>query len=100
MLTDTIKAALWEELRFAKRQQWAVTAAVLGLMAGAYTTVQPLGLWEKRVAVSFICIVAVGAAGCSTTFNAISVIHDWPLIGGILTRCGVVRRSSLECGSL
>jgi hypothetical protein len=28
------------------------------------------------------------AAGCSTTFNAISVIHDWPLTGGILTRCG------------
>ena len=62
MITDTIKAAYLEELRFAKRQQWAVTAAVLGLMAGAYTTVQPLGLWEKRVAVSFICILAAGGS--------------------------------------
>ena len=62
MLTDTLKAALLAELRFAKRQQWAVTAAVLGLMAGAYTTLQPLGLWEKRVAVSFICIVAAGGS--------------------------------------
>ena len=27
MVTDTIKAALWEELRFVKRQQWTISAA-------------------------------------------------------------------------
>jgi hypothetical protein len=34
MITDTIKAALLEELRFAKRQQWTVFAAVVAFIAG------------------------------------------------------------------
>jgi hypothetical protein len=36
MVTDTIKAAYLEELRFAKRQQWTITAAVVAFIAGAY----------------------------------------------------------------
>jgi len=59
---EAFRALYGCKLAAAERQQWAVTAAVLGLMAGAYTTVQPLGLWEKRVAVSFICIVAAGGS--------------------------------------
>jgi hypothetical protein len=35
MVTDTIKAAYLEELRFAKRQQWTITAAVVAFIAGA-----------------------------------------------------------------
>jgi hypothetical protein len=60
MLRDTIKAAYLEELRFAKRQQWAVTTAVIALIAGAYSIVQPLGPWEKRVAVRLIWIAVAG----------------------------------------
>jgi hypothetical protein len=47
MITDTIKAAYLEELRFAKRQQWTVTAAVVALIAGAYSVVQPLAPSRK-----------------------------------------------------
>ena len=53
-MRDTIKAAYLEELRFAKRQQWAVTTAVIALIAGAYSMAQPLGPWEKHLAVRFI----------------------------------------------
>jgi len=63
MVTDTIKAALWEELRFVKRQQWAVTTAVIALIAGAYSIAgvkQPLGLWEKWVAMGFILGLVAG----------------------------------------
>ena len=52
MLTDTIKAALWEELRFAKRQQWTITAAVVALIGGAYSIASEehrLDAWEKAV---------------------------------------------------
>jgi hypothetical protein len=47
MLTDTIKAALLEELRFAKRQQWTITAAVVALIAGAYSIEKSLEPWER-----------------------------------------------------
>ena len=59
-MRDTIKAAYLEELRFAKRQQWAVTTAVIALIAGAYSMVQPLGPWEKHLAIRFIWIVVAG----------------------------------------
>jgi hypothetical protein len=36
MLTDTIKAALLEELRFAKERQWAVAIATITFIAGAF----------------------------------------------------------------
>jgi hypothetical protein len=42
MLPDVIKAALLEELRFAKRQQWTITAAVVALIAGAYSVEKSL----------------------------------------------------------
>src|SRR5215831_16800245 len=44
MITDTIKAALWEELRFVKRQQWTITAAVVALIGGAYTLAKRIRL--------------------------------------------------------
>ena len=61
-MRDVIKAAYLEELRFAKRQQWAVTIAVVTLIAGAYSMVQPLGPWEKHVAIRLIGVVV--AVGC------------------------------------
>ena len=60
MLTDTIKAALWEELRFAKRQQWAVTAAVITFIVGAYNVVKPLGPCEKVAATILITSMVFG----------------------------------------
>jgi hypothetical protein len=55
----TIKAAYLEELRFAKRQQWTITAAVVAFIAGAYSvTHQSLDFcWEKVVAAGLIWIV-------------------------------------------
>jgi hypothetical protein len=69
MVTDTIKAALWEELRFAKRQQWTITAAVVALIAGAYAShvVQSLAPWEKAVAT--ILVIAVVAGGIYWLFD-------------------------------
>ena len=62
MITDTIKAALWEELRFVKRQQWTITAVVVALIGGAYTLAkrQSLAPWEKAVAAILIGVVVVG----------------------------------------
>ena len=54
-----IKAAYLEELRFAKRQQWTITAAVVALIAGVYNVVQYLG-WEKCAAAVLIWIVVAG----------------------------------------
>ena len=59
MLTDIIKAALLEELRFAKRQQWTITAAVVALIAGAYSIAKSLAPWEKAVAAILIGVVVV-----------------------------------------
>src|SRR5215510_1609056 len=60
MVTDTIKAALWEELRFAKRQQWTITAAVVALIGGAYSLTEKLGPWEKVAATALITVIVVG----------------------------------------
>jgi hypothetical protein len=62
MLPDTIKAAYFEELRFAKRQQWTITAAVVALIAGAYASdkVQSLAPLEKAVATILVIAVVVG----------------------------------------
>jgi len=62
MVADTIKAALWEELRFAKRQQWTITAAVVALIGGAYTLAgreDRLDDLEKSVAAILIAAVVV-----------------------------------------
>jgi hypothetical protein len=61
MLTDTIKAALWEELRFAKRQQWTITAAVVALIAGAYGIEKSLDPWEQALAAAILIGVVVVA---------------------------------------
>jgi len=54
MVTDTIKAALWEELRFVKRQQWAVTTAVIALIAGAYSIAIALAVSAGAVCYSLL----------------------------------------------
>jgi hypothetical protein len=59
MLPDTIKAALLEELRFAKRQQWTITAAVVALVAGAYSIEKSLDPWEQALAAILIGVVVV-----------------------------------------
>jgi hypothetical protein len=52
----TIEAARLEEIRFLKRQQWTVTAAVVTFIAGAYNVVQPLTPCEKSIATILITI--------------------------------------------
>jgi ABC-type branched-subunit amino acid transport system permease subunit len=64
MVTDAIKAAIWEELRFVKRQQWTITAAVVALIGGAYTLAgreDRLDDLEKSVAAILITVVVIGA---------------------------------------
>jgi hypothetical protein len=62
----TIEAAGLEELRFAKRQQWAVAIATLTFIAGAFHMAHnvepPLAFWEKFVATQLISIVAIGGS--------------------------------------
>jgi len=60
MVTDTIKAAYLEELRFAKRQQWTITAAVVAFIAGAYTLARDLAPSEKCATAVLIWIVVAG----------------------------------------
>jgi uncharacterized membrane protein len=60
MLTDTIKAAYLEELRFAKRQQWTITAAVVALIAGAYNIAREEDDWEKAVITILIVAAVIG----------------------------------------
>lgn len=66
-MTDTIEAARLEELRFAKRQQWAVAIATITFIAGAFhithSMVQPLTVCEKLVATILISVVAIGGGG-------------------------------------
>jgi hypothetical protein len=62
-MDPTTKAALWEELRFAKRQQWTIAAAVVALTGGVYTIAhtieQSLASWEKAVAAILIVVAVV-----------------------------------------
>jgi uncharacterized membrane protein len=60
MVTDTIKAALWEEVRFAKRQQWTIAAAAVALIAGAYNIVSKEDDWEKAVITILIGAAVIG----------------------------------------
>jgi hypothetical protein len=56
-----IVAARMEELRFLKRQQWTVTAAVVALITGAYNVVKPLTHYEKSIATILITIGVIAA---------------------------------------
>src|SRR6266446_6549325 len=60
MITETIKAALWEELRFVKRQQWTITVAVVAFIAGAYGLAKSLAPWEKAVAAILVVVAVAG----------------------------------------
>ena len=75
MVTETTEAAITaarlEELRFAKRQQWAVAIATITFIAGAFhmahTVKQPLALWEKHAITIFVSIA--GIAGIAMIFK-------------------------------
>jgi hypothetical protein len=58
------KMELLDELRFAKRQQWAVTAAAIALIAGIYHIADnadpPMAPWEQHLAVFLVFCVAAG----------------------------------------
>lgn len=57
------RPALFEELRFAKRQQWYVAASAVTLNAGilALTRGSPLNGIEPLLAVFFILLIAAGS---------------------------------------
>jgi hypothetical protein len=63
MITDAIKAALWEELRFVKRQQWTITAAAVALIASTYSAVQSLAPSDLEKIGATILVVVVAAGG-------------------------------------
>jgi hypothetical protein len=67
----TIEAARLEEIRFAKRQQWAVAIATITFIAGAFhiahTVQHRLACWEKVVAT--ILVVGVLSGGCWLLFR-------------------------------
>jgi hypothetical protein len=58
------KMEFLDELRFAKRQQWAVTAAAIALIAGIYHIADnadpPLRDWEQHLAAFLVLVVAAG----------------------------------------
>jgi len=107
-MRDTIKAAYLEELRFAKRQQWAVTIAVVTLIAGAYSIVQSLGPWEKHVAIRLIWIVVAGSwyLLCSlqchlrNTRLAIDPNDPNPLLRGADVVIGMVGATIISAGAV
>jgi hypothetical protein len=78
MLTDTIKAALWEELRFAKRQQWTIFAAVVAFIVGAYSIAKSLAPWEKAVATILVVVAVV--AGIYWLLDLQRHLYRTPLI--------------------
>src|SRR5215813_8634461 len=107
-MRDTIKAAYMEELRFAKRQQWAVTIAVVTLIAGAYSMVQPLGPWEKRVAIRLIWIVVAGgwyllcSLQCHLRNTRLAIDPDdrYPLLRGADVVIGMVGVIIISAGAV
>jgi hypothetical protein len=57
------RAAWYEEIRFAKRQLWAVTAAGLALLGGilaALPSLRPLSVAEKRVGLLVVLAIWLG----------------------------------------
>jgi hypothetical protein len=66
MATDTIEAARLEELRFAKRQQWAVAIATITFVAGAFHmahNVEPApNLCEKLVTTILVSIASIAGS--------------------------------------
>jgi len=95
-----------EELRFAKRQQWAVT--VVTLIAGAYSMVQPLGPWEKRVAIRLIWIVVAGgwyllcSLQCHLRNTRLAIDPDdrYPLLRGADVVIGMVGVIIISAGAV
>jgi hypothetical protein len=59
-----VRAAHMEEIRFWKRQQWAVGGYAIALIAGAFhmmqSVPQPLGPYEKGVASVLVLVIARG----------------------------------------
>jgi hypothetical protein len=63
-LEPPVRAAHMEEIRFWKRQQWAVAGYAIALIAGAFhmtqSVQQPLGFYEKVVASFLVFLIARG----------------------------------------
>jgi hypothetical protein len=63
-LSDYIKAALMEELRFAKRQQWHIAAAAVGLLGAIFAIStdmkRPLEMVAATVLVTLVAVTGVG----------------------------------------
>jgi hypothetical protein len=71
-----IVAGHMEELRFWKRQQWAVTAYAIALIAGAFhmsQSLKPLARWEKAVAM----IIAFLRRGWEWMVDLASARKSW-----------------------
>jgi hypothetical protein len=100
MLTDTIKAAYLEELRFAKRQQWQVAIAAITLIAGAFYLVdkakQPLALWQISVITFLIAVVAAG--GCCLLWKLQLHLQDTRLVIDTFDRNAFWRGSEVAIG--
>jgi hypothetical protein len=63
-MAPPVRAAHMEEVRFWKRQQWAVAGYAIALIAGAFHMTQsvrePLGTYEKVVASVLVLVIARG----------------------------------------
>jgi len=96
------KMELLDELRFAKRQQWAATA--IALIAGIHHIADnadpPMSPWEQHLAAFVVLCVAGGGIGMLSNFKAISNVHDWKLIRRTIVRGGEVWMLSLHWRSL
>jgi uncharacterized membrane protein YozB (DUF420 family) len=57
-MADSDRAAQFEELRFAKKQQWAVATAAVTLLAAIYAISKGLKDAEKAVLTVFVTLIA------------------------------------------
>jgi hypothetical protein len=57
-MADDDRAAQFEELRFAKKQQWAVATAAVTLLAAIYAISKGLKDFEKAVVTVFVTLIA------------------------------------------
>jgi hypothetical protein len=75
------RSALHEEIRFAKKQQWAITAYVMALLGAAFAIADaaepPLEVWEKAVG-SLFAVIAVGV-GCWLLYQLQNHLRDTQL---------------------
>jgi hypothetical protein len=77
--TDDRDRPQWfEELRFAKKQQWAITTAAVTLLAAVYAlqrSVDP-GIGSKEKVVVVVAVVLIATFGCIFLFTLQKYIRD------------------------